>query len=61
MIQLSHFCAYTWRKPSFKKIHAPNAHCSATSQSQDMETKPIDRGMDNEDMVHVYKEALLSH
>ena len=41
----------------------PSVHCSTIYNSQDMETTymSIDRGMDKEDMVHIYHGILLSH
>ena len=41
------------RKPYFKNIHA---QCSTIYNSQDMETAymSINRGMDKEDLVHIY-------
>ena len=41
----------------------PNVHCSTVSNSQDMEATlmSIDRGMDNENVVHIYNGLLLSH
>ena len=41
----------------------PNVHCSTIYNSQDMETTEmsIDRGMDKEDVVHIYSGILLSH
>ena len=37
-----------------------NVHCSNIYDSQDMESI-IDRGMDKEDVVHMYNGILLSH
>ena len=41
----------------------PNVHCSSIYHSQDMEATymSIDRGMDKEDVVHIYNGILLSH
>ena len=41
----------------------PYVHSSTIHSSQDMETTkmPIDRGMDKEDVVHIYNGILLSH
>ena len=41
----------------------PNAHCNTVYNSRDVEATQmsIDRGMDKEDMVHLYKGILLSH
>ena len=46
-------------------VHAPhpNVHCSTVYNSQGMETSQmsIDRGVDKEDVVHIYNGILLSH
>ena len=46
-------------------VHAPhpNVHCSTVYNSQGMETSQmsIDRGVDKEDVVHIYNGTLLSH
>jgi len=41
----------------------PNVHCSTVYNSQDTEATEasIDRGMDKEDTVHIYRGILLSH
>ena len=41
----------------------PNAHCSTIYNSQDMEATQmsINRGVDKEDVVHMYNGILLSH
>ena len=41
----------------------PNVHGSTTYNSQDMEATQmsINRGMDKEDVVHIYNGILLSH
>ena len=46
----------------------PNAQCSTIYNSQDMEATlsinrgmSIDRGMDKEDVIHIYNGILLSH
>ena len=41
----------------------PNVHCSTVYNSQDMEaaSMSIDRGMDKENVVHMYNGLLLSH
>ena len=41
----------------------PNVHCSTVYNSQDMEaaSMSIDRGMDKENVVHIYNGLLLSH
>ena len=41
----------------------PSVHCSSIYNSQDMEatSMSIDRGMDKEDVVHIYNGILLSH
>ena len=41
----------------------PYVHCSTIYNSQDMETAQmtIDRGMDKENVVHIYNGILLSH
>ena len=46
-----------------KRYMHPNVHCSTIYNSQDMETTEmsIDRGMDKEDVVHIYSGILLSH
>ena len=51
------------RKPSFRKVTHPSIHCSTICNSQDMEATYlfIDRWMDEEDEVHIYKGILPSH
>ena len=41
----------------------PNVHCSTIYNIQDMEAvkMSINRGMDKEDVVHIYNGILLSH
>ena len=41
----------------------PNVHCSTICNSQDMEATKmsVNRGVDKEDMVHIYNGILLSH
>ena len=41
----------------------PNVHCSTIYNSQDMEATQmsINRGMDKEDVGHIYNGILLSH
>ena len=41
----------------------PNVHCSTIYNSQDMEATEMstNRGMDKEDVVHIYNGILLSH
>ena len=47
------------------RVHAPcpSVHCSTVYNSQDMEASQmsIDRGVDKEDVVHIYNGILLSH
>ena len=46
-----------------KRYMHPNVHCSTIYNSQDVEATwmPINRGMDKEDVVHIYNAILLSH
>ena len=46
-----------------KRDMHPNIHCSTIYNSQDMEATwvSIDRGMDKEDVVHIYNGIFLSH
>ena len=41
----------------------PDVHCRMIYNSQDMEATSMstDRGMDKEDVVHIYKGILISH
>ena len=58
----SHSWACIWRKAS-ERSHAPCVHCSTVYSSQDIEATQmsIERGMDKEDMVHIYNGIFLSH
>ena len=46
-----------------KRNTNPNVHCSTVYKSQDTEATQVsmDRGMDKEDVVHIYNGILLSH
>ena len=50
-------------KHNSKRYMTPNVLCSTTYNSQDMEVTRmfIDRGMNKEDVVHIYNGILLSH
>ena len=63
MIQQSHSWAYIREKHGSKGYMHPNVHCSIICNSQDMEATymTINRGMDKEDVVHIYNGILLSH
>ena len=49
--------------PREKRYLHPSVHCSTVYSSQDMEATQmsISRGMDREDVVHIYSGILLSH
>ena len=51
------------KNQTIKKIHAPNVYCSTIYNIQDMEatSMSINRGMDKEAFIHIYKGILLSH
>ena len=51
------------RKKEKKRYVHPNVHCSTIYNSQDMEATymSINKGMDKEDVVHIYNGILLSH
>ena len=63
MTQQSHSRVYTQRKLYLKKMHAPNVHCSTINNSQEVEATcmSVDRGMDKEDVAHIYNGIVLSH
>ena len=63
MTQQSQPWVYTQRKLYLRKMHAPNVNCSTINNSQDMEAicLLVDRGMDKEDVAHIYNGILLSH
>ena len=45
-----------------KRYMHPNVHCSIVYSSQDMDaTNSINRGMDKEDVIHIYNGILLNH
>ena len=50
-------------KHNLKRYMHSSVHCSTIYNSQDMEATQIsiDRGMDKEDVVHIYNGILLSH
>ena len=66
MIQESNSWAYIQKKTKTKQKHNlkiyihPNVHCSTIYNSQDVELAymSINRGMDKEDVVHIYSEIL---
>ena len=63
MIRHSHPWAYFLRKLHFKKTCAPDVNFSTTYKIQDMEgtVMSIDRKMDKDDVVLIYKGVLLTH
>ena len=63
MTQQSQPWVYTQRKLCLKKMHAPNVHRSTVNNGQDTEAicMAVDRGMDKEDVAHIYNGILLSH
>ena len=63
MTQQSHSSHVSGRKHDSKRYMHPCIHSSTIHHSQDMESTyvPINRGMDKEDVVHIYKGILLSH
>ena len=48
---------------NLKRYMYPNVHCSSIYNSQDMEatSMSINKGMDKEDVVHIYNRILYSH
>ena len=50
-------------KTTIQKTHAPSIPCSTIYKNQDMEATEmsISRGMDKEDVVHIYHGIVLSH
>ena len=59
----SHSWTYNWRKTWSERIHAPQCSLLRFNNSHDMEVTyvSINRGMDEGDAVHIYKEILLSN
>ena len=62
MTQQSHFWAYTQENHNSKRYMHINVHCTAIYNSQDMEATEmsINRGMDKENVVHIYNGILVS-
>ena len=54
---------YSEKNMTPQKNTNPNVHCSTVYNSQDPEATQVsvDRGMDKEDVVHIYNGILLSH
>ena len=63
MIQQSISWASIWRNHNSKRYRHPNIHCSTIYNSQDMEATKmsINRGMNKEDVVHIYNGVLFLH
>ena len=66
LIQQSHYWAYIWEKKKktiWKDTSTLNVHCNTIYNNQVMEatSTSINRGVDKEDVVHVYNGVLLSH
>ena len=52
-----------WESHNSKRHMHPNVHCSTIYNSQNMAVTQmfIDRWIENEDVIHIYKGILLSH
>ena len=63
MTQKSHYGHIPQENHNRKRYTYTHVHCSTIYNSQDIEATQmsINRGMDEEDVIHVYNGILLSH